>query len=107
MAVTDTSAIAFCNKYVRTAADERAKDYYRAKITVNQWFAQNMSALIPNDSTAVNDGAQQPNGDGRPVITGAMVNNIITRCQDIITDFEATSNAKLNTVLQVAVNPQP
>ena len=35
MAVTDTSAIAFCNKYVRTAADERAKNYYQTKITVN------------------------------------------------------------------------
>ena len=60
-----------------------------------------MSTKFPNDASPVMDGAQT---DGRPVITGAMVNNIVNRAQEIITDYEATSSAKLNTVAQVQVN---
>lgn len=109
MAVTDPSAIAFCNNYVRVAADKRAQDYYWAKRTLQQWNS-GLSALFPNDATVVADGAA-PNGtttvggDGRRLIKGSDVNNVINRCQDIITDFEATTNAKLNTILAVAVNP--
>jgi hypothetical protein len=62
-----------------------------------------MSALILNTTDVIVDGAAT---DGRSVITGAKATSIITRAQEIITDYEAASNAKLNTVLQVAVNQQ-
>jgi hypothetical protein len=42
--------------------------------------------------------------DGRNVITGAKATSIITRAMEFITDYEAGSNAKLNTVVQVRVN---
>lgn len=111
MAVTDPSAIAFCNNYIRPAADRRAQDYYFAKVVLGLWNS-GLSSLFPNDSTVVADGAA-PNGlnttggDGRRLIKGSDVNNLVNRCSEIVTDFEATSSAKLNTILAVAVNPQP
>jgi hypothetical protein len=109
MAVTDPSAISFANNYVRPAADKRAQDYYFAKATLQQWNS-GLSALFPNDATVIADGAA-PNGtstaggDGRRLIKGSDVNNVINRCQEIVTDFEATGSAKLTTILAVAVNP--
>jgi hypothetical protein len=75
--------------------------YWSAKKLLSNWNALAMSTKFPNDASPVMDGAQT---DGRPVITGAMVNNIVNRAQEIITDYEATSSAKLNTVAQVQVN---
>jgi hypothetical protein len=37
--------------------------------------------------------------------TGTDANNIINRISELITDYEATNNAKLNTILAVAVQP--
>lgn len=101
MALTQAD-IQFCNQYVRPFADKRAQAYYAAKSLLTMWNARGGATAIPNDSTAVADGSP---ADGRPGITGAMVNNIINRASEIVTDYEANSNAKLNTVLQVAVNP--
>jgi hypothetical protein len=42
--------------------------------------------------------------DGRSPITGIAATNIVNRASEMIADFEAASNAKLNTVLQVKVN---
>ena len=108
MAITNPQAIAFSNDYARRAADHLAQAYFFAKLTVSQWNANSMSSLITNTSDVIRDSAS-PNddngssGDGRPVVTGTEITNLITRCQEIITDYEATSNAKLNTVLNVAV----
>ena len=79
------------------------RNYFRAKAIVDQWNAQSLSAVIPNDASPIMDGADT---DGRSLITGANVTNIITRAMEVIADYEAGSNAKLNTVLKVAVNPQ-
>ncbi len=103
MAVTDPAAIAFSNTQIRPIADSMSTSYWTAKKLLANWNSLGMSAKFPNDTTAVSDGAAQ---DGRNQITGAMVNNIVNRAQEIITDYEATSNAKLNTVLQVQVNGQ-
>ena len=94
--------IDFINKYVRPFADHRAQAYYAAKVLVTRWNARGGATAIPNDATAVPDGAP---ADGRPAIKDSDVNNMINRASEIITDYEATSNAKLNTVLAVAVNP--
>jgi hypothetical protein len=96
--------ITFINTYVRPMADHMGKEYLLAKRLVSTWNARGGATAIPNDATVVADGAP---GDGRPPITNAQVNTIITRATERITDYEATSNAKLNTVLVVAVNTQP
>lgn len=102
--ITNAEAVRFCNERVRIAADKLAQAYYYAKLVQNEWFANNMSSLIPNnaDDTVIDGSAT----DGRHVITGADVTNVITRCQGLVSDYEASSNAKLNTILNVAVNPR-
>ena len=103
--ITDAEAIRFCNEWARPAADRLAQRYYTAKALVNEWNARSMSAKIPNRADAGVDGSGSA-GDGRPGVTAAQITAIITRAQELITDYEATSNAKLNTILAVAVNPQ-
>ena len=102
--ITDAEAIRFCNERVRMAANVMAQAYYFAKLVKQEWDANSMSSLITNSGDdEVVDGAQT---DGRHVISGADATNVITRCAELITDMEASSNAKLNTLLGVATNPQ-
>lgn len=103
MANTNIQAINFSNNMARRMADSMAQNYYTAKAIVNFWNANTVSAIIPNDSVTISDGAAT---DGRQIVTDAAITAIVTRAQEIITDYEATSNAKLNTVLAVAVNTQ-
>lgn len=109
MAITDAEAIAFSNTKIRVAADKLAKAYNFAVQVVDEWNARSMSATITNTSDVIEDGSHPTAGspDGRPSITGAEATNIITRASDLITDYEATSNAKLNTILNVSPNPNP
>src|SRR5688572_14166812 len=105
MAITNPEAVAFSNTRIRPAADRLAQLYYWAKLVVQEWNATGMATLIPNQTTeTMVDGAAT---DGRHVITGAKATSIITRLQEFITDYEQTSNAKLNTVLAVSVHNDP
>lgn len=110
MPITNPQAIAFSNNFIRRAADRAAQLYFFAKVVVSDWNAQSMSSLIMNTGDVIRDSASPSDdvgtgGDGRPVITGTEATAIITRLQEFIADYEATSNAKLNTVLAVSVNP--
>ena len=96
--------IQFCNTYVRPYADWRAKDYFLAKRLVTAWNARGGAVAIPNVIAPVLDGAPD---DGRAPIKGTDVNNIINRASEAVADYEATANAKLNTILAVAVNTLP
>jgi hypothetical protein len=99
--ITDPEAIKFSNELIRPMADDFAQRYYQCKRIVNEWNAKSMSAKIPNNANVIIDGSAT---DGRHVITGVMATAIITRAQEHIADYEATSQAKLNTVLMVAVH---
>ena len=101
MANTNPQVIAFCNAHARPMADSMASNYWTAKKIVTEWNSLNLGALILNDGTLISDGAAT---DGRSQITGAMINNIINRANEVIADYEATSAAKLSTIQQVAVN---
>ncbi len=100
--ITDPAAVRFANEKVRVAADKLAQAYYFAKLVNNEWHATGMSSLITNTADTIIDGSAN---DGRHSLTGAEATNIITRCQDLLTDYETANNAKLNTILNVAVNP--
>lgn len=100
--ITNAQAVKFCNETIRPAANDLAQLYYRAKRVTQEWTAQEMSTLIANtDADTVIDGSAE---DGRPIIQGDDVHNIVNRCNELISDYEATTNAKLNTVLAVATN---
>lgn len=102
MAVKDVQAVTFCNEKVRRAADRLAQAYYFGKIVLNEWNAQNYGGTtIPIDGGTVEDGSVT---DGRPVITGNDVHGLIARISALVTDLEASTNAKLNTVIKVAVH---
>ncbi len=101
--ITDAAAVAFSNNRLRKLADLQAQYYNFAKIVVNEWFGQGVSGKVPNTTDQLADAALLL-GDGRPVVTGAALTAIITRAQECIADFEASSNAKLNSVNAVAVN---
>lgn len=100
--ITNAEAVRFSNDKIRVAADKLAQAFYFADLVVNEWNANDMASLISNKSLdTLIDGSAD---DGRHVITGADATNIVTRCQELIADYEASGNAKLNTILGVAVN---
>lgn len=97
-------AISYSNTKIRPIADEFMKLYWRAKSASADWTAQSLSALFPNDTSAVIDGSAT---DGRTPITGADVNVILAHMNTFIADLEATTNLKRNQIDKVAVNPLP
>jgi hypothetical protein len=103
MDITNPEAVKFCNEKVRTSADKLGQLYYVAKAVSQEWTANSLGSIITNSADDdVIDGSAT---DGRHPITGADANNIINRLTEFVTDMEANTNAKLNTVLGVAVNP--
>ena len=101
--ITNVEAVKFSNERIRVAANKLNAAYQFANAVVAEWFATGGGELFPNTSDGVVDGSAT---DGRHPITGADVNNIVTRLLELKTDFEADSSAKLNTILQVATNDQ-
>jgi len=101
--ITDPQAIKFSNERIRPAADSLGKLYYAAKSILNDWYAQQVSTVLPNTDVTLDDGSQT---DGRNTVSGADLTNVINRLSEFVADCEADSNAKLNTILKVAVNPQ-
>lgn len=113
-AITNPVAIKFANEKVRIAADLLSQLDNFANTVLNEWTAIGGSTLFPNTTDVLQDsaapnGIDSTGGDGRPVITGAKVNNIINR---LIALRSATATTGLamgvagvrDTVLQVAVN---
>lgn len=96
--ITNPQAVKFDNEAIRPFARRYIQLYREAKALDQAWNAQSLSAVITNTADVVVDGAA---GDGRPVATGAKLTLIITRAQQLVTDLEQTSNAKLNTLLAV------
>jgi hypothetical protein len=74
----------------QTAAKTMHLAYRRAKFILERWFS-GLNAEIPNNATEV-----------FPGITGAEVTSLITRCSELVADYEAGSNAKLNTIIQLS-----
>ena len=99
--ITNAEAVKFSNEKIRVAANKLNEAYKFANEVVDEWTANGGVSMIPNTSDGIVDGSTT---DGRHPITGAMANNIINRLNELITDYEDSSNAKLNTVLQVAAN---
>ena len=100
--ITDPEAIAFSNQKIRPTADVLEGVYRTCRNLVDEWNATSMSAKITNTADPIIDGAAT---DGRTPITGINATAVVTRAIEFVTDYEASSNAKLNTVIIVSVNP--
>lgn len=99
--ITDAQAVRFCNEQVRIAADQLIQVYNNATAILAEWTAKGGTNLVPNTADMVIDGAAT---DGRPLVTGININNVINCLTEFVADYEADNFAKLNTLLQVAVN---
>jgi len=98
--IVDREAALFANETFRVAADKLAQAYYFAKQVSDEWVASSMGSKLTNTADGVRDGSA---ADGRHPITGIDANNIIDRLNELTADYEANANAKLNTILGVAV----
>lgn len=114
MPITNPVAIKFSNEKLRVAADLIAQlDNFAGEI-INEWNAQGGTALIPNTSDVLRDSASPSDdvgtgGDGRVIVTGAKLNNIVNRLIALRSTNSAQGLAMgvagvRDTVLQVAVN---
>lgn len=116
-AITNPVALKFSNEKIRVAANLLAQLDTFGEMVINEWNANGGTALIPNTTDVLQDGASvngvdATGGDGRPVITGAKVNNIINRLTAYRSATATTGLAMgvagvRDTVLQVAVNTKP
>jgi hypothetical protein len=101
---TNAQAIAFSNTRVRTVANLLVTAYLSAKAFMQQWTAQSIAAVIPNDANPMDDGSlndgtypgQPVKGDGRANITDAQINIIFAQCQTIVNLFEGATGAPVN-----------
>lgn len=101
--ITNPEAVRFCNSRLRSVADRLAQSYYYAKGVRDEWYANNLGVLFPEGDGPVVDGSAT---DGRHPLMRDDVVLLISRCDEFVNDYEANSNAKLNTVLSVAVHPE-
>jgi len=71
-----------------------------AKRLDREWLAQGMSSEIANTSDPVVDAAHTD----KP-LTGADVTNVISQCEAMVAEYEATSSAVLNVVVKASGLP--
>ena len=103
--IDNAQTVRFCNEKLRVLADALSTAYYAAVAVTQAYYADPSlgELLSANMSGAVLDGSQT---DGRPIVTGNDALGLITRASELVADYEANGNAKLNTVLAAAVNGQ-
>jgi hypothetical protein len=101
--IDNAQTVRFCNEKLRVLADALSTAYYTAVAVTQAYYADPdiATTLSADASAAILDGAAT---DGRPIVTCADALNLITRASELVADYEANSNAKLNSVLAAAVN---
>jgi hypothetical protein len=100
---TNPQAIRVANEKLRVLADRFGQVYNACKMAQDEYTAENWAALFPNDAEVIADGSAT---DGRTPITNADVVAFMTAVGAFITWMEATSNARRNNILKIAVNPE-
>ncbi len=104
----NAQAILFDNTYARVGANNVVSCYLTMKRVLQVWTGQSIVSVIPNDANLIQDGATVASGvaDGRPPVTDAQVNTLISNMTTLINSFEASSNLILNQFLQVSNQAQ-
>lgn len=90
---TNPQAVAFANNRARVLADEMRTLYLSCKAFVQQWTAQSVATVIPNDANVMTDGSAT---DGRAPITNAQINVLFAHASSLIAYFEGASSAPAN-----------
>lgn len=100
--ITSQQAVSFCTGHVRPAADKFIALYHDAKRITEEFHALELGATITDTEDPIVDGAVT---DGRPVITGALVNAFMSGLAQYIATLETNENQLLNLTLKIAPNP--
>jgi UDP-N-acetylglucosamine enolpyruvyl transferase len=101
---TNPQAIHVINNKIRPLADRLGQLYNLCKALQGEAVAEGWSAMFAGGATnTIMDGSDV---DGRSVITDADVSAFITDITTFINDMEATSNARRNRALKIAVRPE-
>ncbi len=103
--ITNPIAVTFANTELRRFNDHTLANYRTAKQLSIDYTAKGISAILGATGTdVIVDGAAT---DGRAPMTVANVNNIMARANEIVADYEANTNIKINQAAAVSVNANP
>jgi hypothetical protein len=90
--ITEAAALEFIRGEVKSYARKALELYYEAKQVSQEWYGRNMGSIVTtNWPCQIQDQA----------LVGNDVLNVISRTSEYVSDLEANSNAKLNTLLQM------
>lgn len=108
--ISNPQAVFFVNNRIRRMADHLAQAYFEAKQVKAIYTGEGIGDLLgATGSDKILDGSHSTaaSPDGRPPITVFNVNTIMARIDEVIADYEANTNLKLNQTLLVSPNPSP
>ena len=97
--ITDPVAVTFCNESIRPLCDRLVTAYYALERLKSEWLAAGLQTSIPNDASALIDGAP---GDGRVGLTGADIHAVKTIALAFLGVF--ATNANLDALMKAQVN---
>jgi hypothetical protein len=99
--IDNPQAVKFSNEEIRTLADEIVRVSKHINHAAAEYVAQGLAGQFPNDATEVDDGSHV---DGRSIITGADVNDMISIASDIKALLESEAGVRLTAIMKVQVN---
>lgn len=102
--ITNPEAVKFANEQVRRMNDMHVAHYRTCKQFKANYDAAVMGNIFTTNGDVVVDGSAT---DGRHSLTTFDVNNVYARAAEVIADYEASSNTKLNQANVIAVNTNP
>lgn len=103
--ITAPESVKFANEKIRRLNDMHVAHYRTCKEFKNEWDTLGMGAVFGvSNSDVVVDGAAT---DGRPPLTSFDANNVYNRASEVVADYEANANTKLNQANAIAVNTNP
>jgi len=101
---TNPQAVLVANSKIRPLADRLGQLYNLCKALQAEAAAEGWTGMFTGGGgNVIVDGAET---DGRTIITDADVAAFITDISTFLADMEASSNARRNRALKIAVNPE-
>jgi len=103
--ITSNIAITFSDQKLRRLASMIASVDLTITEIQNQWSADGLSALFPNDTTSIVQDTSVTASDGRTPICGQDVQNFMAFLTSVQSSLGANSGALRTTINKIAVNP--
>lgn len=93
---------AFLGERARPTANAMMQTYWAAKRLLAEWHARGIAGLMAGAASddVIADGAAQ---DGRTPVTVAELTNLVSNAEWLVTQMEASGNARLNVFTRPSV----